>query len=99
MAELAIAYYLNGRYEDAITAANRALREAPKLFLGYVVLAAAHAEVGRIDQAVKAAQMLLRVRPFFTIDWLTTVYRDPDDAAHLARGLRKAGLKESGNRE
>ena len=99
MAELAIAYYLSGRYEDAITAANRSVREAPELFLGYVVLAAAHAEVGRIDQAVKAAQMLLRVRPFFTIDWVTTVYRDPDDAAHLARGLRKAGLKESGNRE
>ena len=99
MAELAIAYYLSGRYEDAITAANRVVREAPTLFLGYIVLAAAHAEAGRIDQAVKAAQTLLRLRPFFTIDWATSVYRDPDDAAHLARGLRKAGLKESGNRE
>ncbi len=99
MAELAIAYYLSGRYEDAITAANRSVREAPELYIGYVILAAAHAEVGQIDQAVNAAQTLLRLRPFFTIDWATAPYRDPGDVAHLARGLRKAGLKESGDRE
>ena len=97
--ELAIAYYLSGRYEDAITAANRSVREAPELYIGYVILAAAHAEVGQIDQAVNAAQTLLRLRPFFTIDWATAPYRDPGDVAHLARGLRKAGLKESGDRE
>ena len=99
MADLAIAYYLSDRYKDAIATANRSVREAPELYLPYVVLAAAHAEVGQIDQAAKAVQMLRRLRPFFTIDWVTTPYRDSDDVAHLARGLRKAGLKESGTRE
>ena len=99
MGELATAYYLSGRYEDAIAAAYKTVREAPEYYFGYIALAAAHAEVGQIDQAVNAAQTLLRLRPFFTIDWATAPYRDPDDVAHLARGLRKAGLKESGDRE
>ena len=99
MTQLAIAYYLSGRYKDAVSAAQKAVKRSPKFFLGYAPLAAAYAQLGRTDDAIDAARKLRGLRPFFTIDWFTSAIRDPDDAAHMANGLQKAGLKKSRPRE
>ncbi len=92
LASLGQAYYLSGRYGEAVATAHEALRRHPDHTVAYSILAAAYAQLGRAEMAARAAQDVLRTRPFFTIGWFTSSFADPDDAAHVADGLRKAGL-------
>ncbi len=96
LASLAQAYYLSGRYGEAVATAHEALRRHPDHTVAYSILAAAYAQLGRAEMAARAAQDVLRTRPFFTIAWYTAAFADPDDAAHVADGLRKAGLDAAG---
>ncbi len=90
---LALAYYLDRRYDDAITTVQAALRQEPDLYLGYLVLAAAHAQTGDDEKAAQMAAEVRRLRPFFSIEWFTTwVAASPENVAHLAQGLEKAGF-------
>ena len=62
-------------------------------------LAAAQAQLGNGTEAIEAAKKLLRVRPFFTVDSFVATMVDPDEAAHMAEGLLKAGLPRTAKRE
>ena len=87
------AYYLSGRYEDAITILNKGLAENPN-YVGYdIMLAAAYAEAGRFEAAKRAARDVLRIDPFFEVGSYGTVFRNPEDRSRIIDGLRKAGLK------
>ena len=97
--DLGQAYYLSGRYDDAVAAANQYIDRRPGLWHGPIVLAAAQAQLGNGTEAIEAAQQLLQVRPFFTVDSFVATMVDPDDAAHLADGLLKAGLPRTAKRE
>ncbi len=62
-----------------------------------VSLAAACAQLGKLEEARKEAAEVLRIYPGFTIEsWQRIApYRDPKDAEHFIDGLRKAGLPET----
>ena len=87
------AYYLNGRYEDAITILKKGLAKNPD-FMGHdIMLAAAYAQAGYTEEAKRSAAKVLRLDPFFQLDSYGTVFRNSEDRAQIVQGLRKAGLK------
>ena len=59
-------------------------------------VAACHARIGDQVSATELATAALRLNTDFTVDQYmqTRTYQDPADAAHLAEGLRAAGLPE-----
>jgi adenylate cyclase len=89
---LAIAYYLQGRYEDAARTAQSGVGRYPHHVSLYIALAAAYAETGQLDAAARAADELRRLHPFFEVDSFGQFFRDPGDRERLQGALRKAGL-------
>jgi len=87
------AYYLSGRYEDAITILNKGLAGNPNYVGYYIMLAAAYARAGRTEAANRSARDVLRLAPFFEVGSYGTVFRNPEDRSDIIDGLRKAGLK------
>ena len=91
--ELGLAYYLEGRYEDAIRILERGVGQKPGFVGHHIGLAAAYAQLGRSEEAKKAATTVLRFAPFFETESYGTAFQNPADRAALVEGLRKAGLK------
>jgi len=87
------AYYLNGRYEDAITILKKGLAKNPDYMGHHLMLAAAYAQAGYTEEAKRSAAKVLRLDPFFELDSYGTVFRNSEDRAQIVQGLRKAGLK------
>jgi TolB-like protein/Tfp pilus assembly protein PilF len=85
--------YRKHDYSDAL---NFALKiNLPDLFSTHMALAAAYGQLGQRDEAGKAVQELLKLKPkIATIvrPVLLTRY-DPEFVEHLIDGLRKAGLE------
>jgi adenylate cyclase len=80
------------RFEEAIAAGKKALRQNPSYAGAYRCLAAALAHLGRDAEAREAAVRLLELDPAFTISAL--IARGQSNAKLLIEGLRKAGLSE-----
>jgi TolB-like protein/class 3 adenylate cyclase/Tfp pilus assembly protein PilF len=89
---LAMAYYLQGRYEDAVTTGQSAVGRYPHHVMLYIALAAAYAETGQLDAAARAADELRRLHPFFEVDSFGQFFRDPLEGDRIRASLRKAGL-------
>ena len=87
------AYYLSGRYEDAITILKKGLAKNPDFMGHYIMLAAAYAQAGYTEEAKRSAAKVLRLDPFFELDSYGTVFRNSEDRSRIVQGLRKAGLK------
>jgi adenylate cyclase len=82
-----------GRFDEAIVAAKKALRQNPFFSSAYRCLAAAFAHLGRDAEAREAAARLLEVDPAFTIsEWIAR--GGQRNTTLLIEGLRKAGLPE-----
>jgi adenylate cyclase len=82
-----------GRFDEAIVAAKKALRQNPFFSSAYRCLAAAFAHLGRDAEAREAAARLLEVDPAFTIsEWIARGRQR--NTTLLIEGLRKAGLPE-----
>jgi adenylate cyclase len=82
-----------GRFDEAIVAGKKALRQNPSYSPAYHLLASAFAHLGRDTEAREAAARLLEVDPAFTI----SARMDRRRQSHLKlliEGLRKAGLPE-----
>jgi adenylate cyclase len=82
-----------GRFDEAIVAGKKALRQNPNYAQAYRCLAAAFAHLGRDAEAREAAARLLEVDPSFTI----SAWHARGGASNLKLsidGLRKAGLAE-----
>ena len=81
------------RFEDAVAAARKAIRENDQFAPAFRTLAVALAHLGRDDEARVAAGQLLRLEPNFRIsEWLGRAHRY--QPGHFIDGLRKAGLPE-----
>jgi adenylate cyclase len=81
------------RFDEAIVAGKKALRQNPSYSLAHRCLAAAFAHLGRDAEAREAAARLLEVDPAFTISaWIAR--GGQSNAKLLIEGLRKAGLPE-----
>jgi tetratricopeptide (TPR) repeat protein len=93
---LAFAHFIAGRYDEASSWAEKALRERPNYLPSIRDLAAANALAGRYLEAQKAITHLLAIDPEMRVStvkgWVPL--RRPDDFARLEDGLRKAGLPE-----
>lgn len=91
--ELGLAYYLRGRYEDAVNIVRRGMSRQKDFVGHYITLAAVYAQMGRVDDAENAARKVLKMHPFFEVNDYGSAFRDPSDREKIADGLRKAGLK------
>ena len=81
------------RFDEAIVAAKKALRQNPSYSVTYRCLASAFAHLGRDAEAREAAARLLELDPAFTISGL--IARGGYSNSKLTiEGLRKAGLPE-----
>jgi TolB-like protein/Flp pilus assembly protein TadD len=92
----AYAHFYLGRDDEALSWAERAVREQPNWYPAIRVLAASSALLGQAEKAQKAMSRLQQVDPTRRISNLVEVlgpYR-PKDFARLADGLRKAGMPE-----
>jgi TolB-like protein/class 3 adenylate cyclase len=91
MFNLALAYYLAGRYRDAVQTSAALEPNARTVFL-HAVHAAALAQLGDAEGAQRAAQEVTRLDPFFDVARFGTRLVSPAHREKLQEGLRKAGL-------
>jgi adenylate cyclase len=90
--DLAVAYYLARRYEDALRIAERGLARYPDFAMFNVPAAAAAAQLGRKEQAAGYVEALRRRLPGLDLETLGSRFKDPAHAAYLKEGLKAAGL-------
>ena len=94
---IALAYMIEGRYEEAIRWADRCLHEWASNAMALRIRVASCAHLGRLQEAHQWLARLLEVDPGLTISWvkayLTTIM-SPETLAVYLEGLRKAGLPE-----
>ena len=92
-AGMGLAFIELGRFDEAIVAGKKALRQNPSFSAAYRCLASAFAHLGRAAEAREAAARVLEVDPGFTISaWIAR--GGQSNAKLLMEGLRKAGLPE-----
>jgi adenylate cyclase len=78
------------RFDEAIVAAKKAIRQNPSYSVAYRCLVSAFAHLGRNAEAHEAASHLLELDPAFTISaWIAR--GGQSNAKLLIEGLRKAG--------
>jgi adenylate cyclase len=81
------------RFDEAIVAGKKALRQSPSYSLAHRCLASAFAHLGRDTEAREAAARALELDPAFTIS-VWNFRGGQSNAKLLIEGLRKAGLPE-----
>jgi adenylate cyclase len=91
-----MAYREVGRYKEAITACQEAIRRQPNNEFAHLVLAATYIMVGREAEARAEAAEVHRINPKFSLQrWAKArPHIDPENTARLVDALRKAGLPE-----
>ena len=89
--DLAFAYYLSGRYREALAMADRQVGRSDAYF-AHALRAAALAQLGELEQARLAAQEVRRLQPFFDTKTFGARFVDPALRDKAQEGLRKAGL-------
>jgi TolB-like protein len=94
---IAWAHFNAGRYDEAMSAARKAIQEQPN-FLPVLlrILAAASAMAGRLDEARAAIARVRELLPTFRISDIKGVspFRKSEDLARYEEALRRAGLPE-----
>jgi adenylate cyclase len=93
---VAFAHMFEGRYDQAIDWATRALSRSPNNAAGLRVAACAYALSGRTQEAARAAAQLLEVVPSYRVGDTKkrSLYQRPQDRERLYDGLRLAGVPE-----
>jgi len=90
---LGIGYYLTRQYDKAIETLVEGASRQPDWVGNHIILAAAYAQAGRLDEAAYEARIVSQLDPFFDADRYGTVFRNPAHRAEIADGLYRAGLK------
>jgi adenylate cyclase len=90
----AFSHYLLGQYDASLSWSREALYLNPSHMQGLAVRSAALAQLGRAEEAAKAAELLLRHYPDLTVErhLHNFHWRRPEDVAHYREGLLKAGV-------
>jgi len=91
-----LSHLLAGRYDEAASWVEIALRDQPNNVAAVRNSAASNALAGRFEEAQKAMTRLRQLDPARRISNLKDVapFRRPEDLARYEEGLRKAGLPE-----
>jgi tetratricopeptide (TPR) repeat protein len=92
----ACAHFFNGRYAEAWSWAETAMRDRPDYAFPNCIGAASGALAGQLAEARLAMTRLRKLMPDLRISNLNEFFplRRPQDLANFADGLRKAGLPE-----
>jgi TolB-like protein/class 3 adenylate cyclase len=92
---LANAYYGSGKYEEAIATAKEVLKKDRNNLGALIALAAANAELDRLEEALTAASEIRRINSDFTLENYskTQPYKDPETLQQLISILQMAGLQ------
>jgi adenylate cyclase len=94
---LGLAHYMLKSYSQALPPLRECAARAPDLRGCHLWLAAAYAQLGKLDAARSEAAEVRRIDPKWTINGSGArlfPFKRPQDAEHFADGLRKAGLPE-----
>jgi TolB-like protein len=90
--DLALAYYVAGRYAEAIAVSDEVLARVPNEPFQHAVRAGALAQLGRAAEARAAAAQARRLAPFLTVAEFGARFVRPEHRARAQEGLRKAGF-------
>ena len=95
-AGVASAHYFAGRYADASSWAEAAVREQPNHVIAACIGAASSALDERLTKALKEMVRVRQLEPELRLSNLKDLVplRRPEDFVRLAEGLREAGLPE-----
>lgn len=93
---MAHAHFLAGRYTEALSWSEAAIREHPNFVLVNVWVAVNAALAGRPEVAEKAVARLRQLQPQLRLSDLMEMFpfRKPEHRAKLVEGLRLAGIPE-----
>jgi hypothetical protein len=93
---MALAHLVAGRYEEALSWAEKAIGLQSNFFVALCVAAAAGALAGRIGEAERALARLRQLRPALRVSDAMNIlpFRHAKHVEKLAHGLRMAGLPE-----
>ena len=93
---IAWSHFFAGRSDEALSWAERALRENPNCKPALRISAASQALLGRMDDARMTVGRMARIDPQFRVRDLTKVapFHRPEDLAKFEGALRKAGLAD-----
>jgi TolB-like protein len=92
---LALAHYLASRYVKAHESASRVIEANPDWWLGIMIYMASLAKSDRVEEAGVACAELRRAKQDATVASLDDLpFAKESDRAHVAAGLRQAGLPE-----
>jgi TolB-like protein/Tfp pilus assembly protein PilF len=92
----AYSHFLLGRYDEALSWAQTAMRQRPNFVISICAAAASAALGDRLAEAQEAMARLRQLEPALRIADLKELspFRRPEDSAKWAEGLHKAGLPE-----
>ncbi len=90
--ELGLAYYMVGRYSDAIRILEQNLDRHPDHAVSHIPLSAAYAKADRLDEATQEVKIVRRHHPFFEVASFGSRFSRAEDQKNIAAGLYKAGL-------
>jgi adenylate cyclase len=90
------AHYMLKQYDAAVEAGEQAVSRDPNNVGPHLSLAAAYAQMGRMDNARRHAQEALSIDPAFSLQAYAkrSPFKNKSDLDHSLDGLRKAGLPE-----
>jgi adenylate cyclase len=93
----AFSHYLLGQYDASLSWTREQLYLNPNHLQALAIRAAALAQLGRIEEAANATEVLCGNFPTFTVERHLSNFhwRKPDDIAHYRDGLLKAGAPSS----
>lgn len=92
---ISMGHFLRGRYEEAASAAQRAIRSKPGFSVSHMFLAAALAKRGRTKEANAAAERVMQLQPNFSCyGQCSAIGCVPALAGPLIEAMRAAGLPE-----
>lgn len=88
------ALFVSGRYEEALSDAEKAAIEMPSHANVLALLAVCYTELGRKDQASSAIKALRQASPSFTVDYVrkTLPFAQEKDLDRMCQRLAEAGL-------
>jgi len=89
------AYFILGRYPEAIAAFQNAIEKNPAAERVRIWLAASYAQAGQLDDAEWEAQEVLAEHPDFALERFLHAFpfQNQADMDHLLAGLHKAGFE------
>jgi adenylate cyclase len=90
---MGIAYLLKEQYDESVNWLKKSRAKWPNFLGNHIVLAAVYAQMDQLDHARQEANEVLRISPFFQVDFYGKAFRNFEHRTKIVSALRKAGLK------